>query len=871
MKVMNARRRLGELSSWGCNWKEAVDSIVKAMESCMELLSTSPAVNLPGISNELTLKLHIQLESALHDNDPATALPTSTDKVETIKLSMSREWSPGRGWSGWAADKGQVEAVLALWMFHLHIISKKKPTGSVRLLHHTYEDTYKRWIQRKIQPMEIDLSNSCPSNLLILGIPTAYMEPRIHQNPPPARFLGLTSESPLEKICGHIILSAVIRAISQDPSMSLEGTTQVRGGGNSLNSNVSSGWRNTVLTDLANTIERTGLATVEEAFICIIPPLEKAGKLPSNLTSTSEVYLDMANEITTWLQGGRISEAEHLFLWLLDTVESAAERLEAKGKWEAACGEYFLFCTVMDSMTTNAKTYITQAEDLTANFCERFLLSLYLTNTCGSQERMIEKIRETFTAILDTKSTNQDIWDKRLENWSRGLKGLDLGELGRIIDKTDIDSQGKTTLIRASTDKHTAVVSYLLRKDIMNKSSQTALADRSGKTAIHYASMHGHTSVLHILLRHIKSPTELEIKDQKNHTALEYAIRARSTLSLALLIFYGAEYQLMDHRVAVRDCNDFVLSILFNMGAGINVNANPDMGQSPLLNLALVKGEDSIPTVRLLLARGADVNRVDTDGYTPLHLAAKSGSRELCQLLLDSGADANPRDKQGATPLHMVKTGSLSQVLLDGGADFNAVDEDGNTPVHLAARWDYRNVVQSLLERGADAKPRNKQGATPLHLAGGRWRSYLVPVLLDGGADLNAANEDGDTPLHLAAMKEDQDVVQLLLAKGADANTRNKRGATPLHMVGSGSLVQVLLDRGADFKAVNEDDDTPLHLAAMRGSGDVVQSLLERGADAHPHNKQGVTPLQIARSKFFDGVVRILEEKVEAETDSPVR
>ena len=52
-----------------------------------------------------------------------------------------------------------------------------------------------------------------------------------------------------------------------------------------------------------------------------------------------------------------------------------------------------------------------------------------------------------------------------------------------------------------------------------------------------------------------------------------------------------------------------------------------------------------------LVARGANPNAADCDGWTPLLRAALVGSREIVTLLLDAGADVNLRGPDGSTAL----------------------------------------------------------------------------------------------------------------------------------------------------------------------------------------------------------------------------
>ena len=71
------------------------------------------------------------------------------------------------------------------------------------------------------------------------------------------------------------------------------------------------------------------------------------------------------------------------------------------------------------------------------------------------------------------------------------------------------------------------------------------------------------------------------------------------------------------------------------------------------LNSKLFKAikEGNETTTKLLLDSGADINKADNDGWTPLYIAAQNGYVEIVKLLLDSGADKDKADEDGRTPL----------------------------------------------------------------------------------------------------------------------------------------------------------------------------------------------------------------------------
>jgi hypothetical protein len=79
-----------------------------------------------------------------------------------------------------------------------------------------------------------------------------------------------------------------------------------------------------------------------------------------------------------------------------------------------------------------------------------------------------------------------------------------------------------------------------------------------------------------------------------------------------------------------------------------------------------------VEVVDLLLANHAQVNRKDSDGATPLLLAARyNGSQAIVRSLLHEGANASLQDKRGASPLSLVTLrgyGDSALLLTKAGA-----------------------------------------------------------------------------------------------------------------------------------------------------------------------------------------------------------
>ena len=106
-----------------------------------------------------------------------------------------------------------------------------------------------------------------------------------------------------------------------------------------------------------------------------------------------------------------------------------------------------------------------------------------------------------------------------------------------------------------------------------------------------------------------------------------------------------------------------------------------------------------VDRVEELLAKGAKLNRLASDGFTPLMRAAYAGHDELVELLLQRGADPNVTAKDGASALFWACVRGhegVAKRLIAAGADVNAVRE-GDYSVLNAAIGNH-NVAAALVE-----------------------------------------------------------------------------------------------------------------------------------------------------------------------------
>lgn len=160
--------------------------------------------------------------------------------------------------------------------------------------------------------------------------------------------------------------------------------------------------------------------------------------------------------------------------------------------------------------------------------------------------------------------------------------------------------------------------------------------------------------------------------------------------------------------------------------------------------------------VAQLLARGAHVDVVDEDGWTPLLWASAHGNEGAVEALLEAGANRQAvtrREHQG--------------------------------PLILAGKWNRVEVVQTLLNRGFPTGQRDSIGWSALMWASLQGRTDVVKALLAAGAPVETVDSDGNTPLILAARRGHLDTVQLLLQYGARPEDLNVDGETAASLAAS--------------------------------------------------------------------------------------
>jgi ankyrin repeat protein len=252
---------------------------------------------------------------------------------------------------------------------------------------------------------------------------------------------------------------------------------------------------------------------------------------------------------------------------------------------------------------------------------------------------------------------------------------------------------------------------------------------------------------------------------------------------------------------------------------------------------SMIMATNCVAGLKMLLDKGADINKGVTDG-TLLHVFASSGnSKEARKAGFAAGKSnmeafglkvpewySNLGDDRNGTPDEMLK------LLLAKGLNINEKNKGSNgippsTPLEVSLGGGLLNkpeVTVALVNNGADVKVESEWYGPAIIQAAQLGSVDVLKAMLDKGANINATGKaftDTDngaqiknhTPLTAAAMKNHTEAVKFLLDKGA--NTTGISGS-----IISGSCPAKLSDKSAIYFAIeNKNIDMIKYIAEHNG------------------------------------------------------
>ena len=404
---------------------------------------------------------------------------------------------------------------------------------------------------------------------------------------------------------------------------------------------LSLGLENKVLTRIANAIQQTGLGNLQEAYICIIPPLSCSRKLPT------EAVVEFIRQRTR----------EH----------------EMLGRWERVVPVYIKLFQEYRTLGINHRVF----QKVTAILIHLFMSVSNTSKLWESQKRTdgVKNLDETKDGILKEFNTQRNsdslhgLIQSFRELYREKHQHLDLPE-NSAPHATSIESSGGVHAFFQHPDIFSKIMTMSSYYNEVDIAGNVDARDIFSWTPLHYAAVRGDEGVVTKLL---KANADPNATDMAEWTPLHYAF------------------------VSVDDKKlESIVSPLLQGGADPEMRGRDGIGP---LHCAAKQG--SAQAITTIIQAGASVDIKDNSRKTPLHWAAYTGHIDAINILLRKGAYGEARDDYGRTALHLAAVAGKDKAveLLKDKVEANSKDRDGRTPLHLAAMKGNESVVGLLLQR----------------------------------------------------------------------------------------------------------------------------------------------------------------------------
>ena len=155
---------------------------------------------------------------------------------------------------------------------------------------------------------------------------------------------------------------------------------------------------------------------------------------------------------------------------------------------------------------------------------------------------------------------------------------------------------------------------------------------------------------------------DAQMGGKRGFTNLMQVSAIDSVPSIRQLLGAGANLNAQDESgwtslmVASALCNAGAVNTLLEAGAPPDIHDSN--GDTALIGVAAIRYpcKEQPAIFRVLVAKGADINAINSEGQTALIWAARCGNPDAVRVLIEAGAQINLRDKSGLSALDYAKT-----------------------------------------------------------------------------------------------------------------------------------------------------------------------------------------------------------------------
>ena len=485
-----------------------------------------------------------------------------------------------------------------------------------------------------------------------------------------------------------------------------------------------------------------------------------------------------------------------------------------------------------------------------------------------------------------------------------------------------VNVNGDTALTLAATHGRLDCVNALIEK--LEEANEVLHETKKGDTALTLAIENGHEKVVSSLC--LEGKARIEYESNSGKTALLAAVSADRPEMIRLLASLSSKQKKQgDSNKVSLDCVDYETSrnapefvtalhfaslmhrrnacieALVGVGANVDGELSNDFSAkygnyTPLMCAALT---DNVMAIYQLTELGANINRENAAGVSPLMLACENCTKGAYFALLKKGANPRFETRLGENALTASFAPDNSEMLeliyhsLGSVRDEESIITGATPLIHAFNSPCCTEAVPTLLRLGENIAHETRDSRTALIAAALSGVADRVALCLRSGAKVDQETRTGATAMSAVIEKlgkpiqtateetyqEDingENVLKFLLTNAIDkANVdyENKNGVTPAMFAARAfsnnpRVLALLLDHGADKNVETSKGSTLLLDALQFGCDDVVDLLIAEGVDVNYETRKNtaevLTPLILAAKR---GSVFQIEQLLAAGAD----
>jgi ankyrin repeat protein len=365
---------------------------------------------------------------------------------------------------------------------------------------------------------------------------------------------------------------------------------------------------------------------------------------------------------------------------------------------------------------------------------------------------------ETSKSTINPSSIKELFFQSITKSWPRIIESLILNDYVSLSELRDNDENTGLLLSTIHSNIHIAKIILKYCPELIeykNKQGVDALSVSiyNNDNLMFFLLINNISSSLNFL-SNINELCRLAVRNE-NLEILQFLTASKTYIEDPYLLHYAcAQKNLQIFNYILNLCKSF--------------DEKDSHGETPL-HWAVMRGSYHIvlSLLKIYKENRLNINEKSKNGITPFHLALLKQDKNLVQLIFEQGGDINEVDQEGNSIIHMLAAIGdlkwLKYIIKNFDAHCFQKNNLGNTPLISAILNGRNEVVEYFLEF---LKPnlnwKNKFGQTPLHAAIFSNQVKIVELLLKYKADLTVKDVNDLTPYHYAYVEKKTEMIKII-------------------------------------------------------------------------------------------------------------